>query len=469
MISYNMTAGEDNQVIWFVKITLDNIVLRACDYGNSDLSLTNTWSSNIIKYNSMDSINESIDLEYGGSTGLLTNVQFEIIRRSDVSGIEDFFNSFAPATSKPFLTSRRVEIGIGWDGITSDSQITWVYDFYIEDYSYDYSSIKLFCIEFAELESKELPPYEVQKDFANGISYFPDAPDGSIGKEIPIIYGDFSQLDLNYTIYNLTPAILINKREHEYLISSHKCKEVSAGPYVYEDINNGDSVMLMRGKAGKTTVTNELSGHKIKLNTDGSEVRGDLILQPQSYLKGNFVFDGSVPSVDFNGTNLENATDKDNLSFATLGINETAAFQLNTDISDIDLGSLTYSGDSSVTFNVLWSSSDSNTQNIQVSCYHPVMGVNSGFFPDPLNDSTNGTIKLSTFNFGDGTHGGSWGSNPKKWQDWPIWSIEELQRILFIAYNKNTSTASIKIFNAYLKITDIMVYFRLKGRAKIDR
>ena len=71
-----MTAGEDNQVIWFVKITLDNIVLRACDYGNSDLSLTNTWSSNIIKYNSMDSINESIDLEYGGSTGLLTNVQF---------------------------------------------------------------------------------------------------------------------------------------------------------------------------------------------------------------------------------------------------------------------------------------------------------------------------------------------------------------------------------------------------------
>ena len=473
MITFNQTVGLDKNAIFVLKIELDS---QTFYFSNAEdkitLSSIDFDGKVILSDNGLSSLIKEIDCTRGGTLGQVGYFDFSLSRYTDFSGFSDFFDDFFPNNSV-YLSGRFVHIGVVWSGATTTSEITWLRKFVIRNYNYNNDFMNFNCDEYTQIYQKRLPYYKVQTKEDNGVSYFADAPEYSIDEIIPIVYGSFATENFEYSDFLLSPALLINKREFEYLVSSHPCHTVcnsatggAGGVRLYQYVKGADSAMTIEGVSGKTSLTNTERGHIVKLNTNGSAVWGELILQLKKYLDGSFQFDVSVASVDFAGTDIDNLSDSDSSSFASVGIDETAALQLNTDTNGMEIGNLTYSGDSSVSFNILWNSSDSNTQYIQLSYYHPELGVNSGFAPDPLNDSTNSTQKTSTFNFGDGTHGDTWGSNPKKWQNWQIWSIEELQRLLFCIYNKNTSTASIKVYNAYLKITDISVYFRIKGGAR---
>jgi hypothetical protein len=449
-----MTADEDNKVIWFIRVTLDTFTIRACDNEFSDLVLSgNTWKHDVIKFNSISEINENIDVENGGNVGLLTNFEFEISRKVNDSNLTDFFNSLAPATSKPYITSRIVEVGVAWDtaNLIDETDITWFHEFYIEDYSYDYSSMRLFCIEFAELESKELPPYKIQKDYDDAISYYEDAVDGSYEQTIPIIYGDYTTLNLEYSQFSLAPAIRVDSFDNWFKISCHKMHTIDPNNYLYRYMDNLETVMKLKGAT--TANENGYKGHLVKASIDGTIIYGEIILQPKTASIAELGTTVGYSNVSVN----QNILDNDSTTYDTIATSSVTSILLGTNLSTSEMG-INSGQRNDVSFNVVWSSDDANTQDIRVLYYHPdsIQGSIAGFSSLFTDDSTNGTIKTTNFFFGDGNY--DYGTNPTKWIDTADWSIEELQRILYVIVNLNTSSTFIRIYNVYLKMDNIRVF-----------
>lgn len=454
MITYNMTADEDNKVIWFIRVTLDTFTIRACDNEFVDLVLSgNTWKHDVIKFNSISEINENIDVENGGNVGLLTNFEFEISRKVNDSNLTDFFNSLAPATSKPYITSRIVEIGVAWDtaNLIDETDITWFHEFYIEDYSYDYSSMRLFCIEFAELESKELPPYEIQKDNDNNISYFENVPEEIEGTPIPIIYGDYTYNNLPYSEFSFVPIFRTSKSNANYIVACHKCDTVYTDT-AYRYLESIGNVMELTGLGSASY--NSYKGHYLNMSTNGTQITGEIYIQTKSSFSGVYTADGGG---SFDPIDIEGLNDNSSSTFSELGVSERLALKLGTDATTAEFGNNT-GIDTDLDFSILWSSSDSNTQNIEMRMFHPgsIAGSQAGFTTDFASDSTNATPKTTNFYFGFGAD--YYSTNPTKWTDRGDWEIEELQYIYLVVANLGTSTNSIKIYNAYLHAQNIIVF-----------
>ena len=73
----------------------------------------------------------------------------------------------------------------------------------------------------SEITNKEIPYYEIQSIFDNGIGYYEDAPEESYGKTIPIVYGELDQSEsLPPYVNRCMPTIRVGDKT--YLISSHK-------------------------------------------------------------------------------------------------------------------------------------------------------------------------------------------------------------------------------------------------------
>ena len=156
--------------------------------------------------------------------GEISTVTFTFSRYTDNTFINTFFNEFYPATAGLVLVAMDVEVGLIWDTGTTESQITWLHKYNIEEYQYNDSQINLVCSEFSDFEFFDLPYYEVQDEFDNGMSYFIDAPNNSLGKSIPIVYGRPTMPYVSVCPYpfvaNFTPIVRVSDKK--YLISSHE-------------------------------------------------------------------------------------------------------------------------------------------------------------------------------------------------------------------------------------------------------
>jgi hypothetical protein len=344
MITLNQTvSSNDNDVIWVFQILGDSQTFRLA---TTSITLSsNLYSGNVIwgGRDGIEPIRESIGVGSGGGMGQVSAFNLLITRHSDYTGVENFFNSFYPATSGVRIISREVRIGFVWAGATTESQITWLQRYYVEDFSYSPTQITLYCVEYRELEMQDLPYYVVQKDLDNDISYFPKAPPESLGIPIPIVYGDFtgntSASDLRVGInWKRLPTILIDQREQTFVVSSHELhtsayNNIIAGEWaLYKYLNGFDTYMLIY-KTDETSGVNSISGHSINM-------AGSLTYPVKGQLYVRLKVAGSINDV----SDITNATDDDRTTSTALpgsagGVNRIALKTSGTE-SDSAVGIL---------------------------------------------------------------------------------------------------------------------------------
>jgi len=219
-----MTATNDNNIVWLVKITRAGTSWR---FATENITLSsNVWDGEALGINdnrfSLNEVGKRINIPGGGTMGEISTVTFTFSRYTDNTFINTFFNEFYPATAGLVLVAMDVEVGIVWDSATTESQITWLHKYNIEEYQYNDSQINLVCAEFSDFEFFNIPYYKVQVEYNNGVSYYPEASEQAIGKNIPICYGRL-EMPLNIVPFNSNCCPLVKVGEKKFLLSSHEC------------------------------------------------------------------------------------------------------------------------------------------------------------------------------------------------------------------------------------------------------
>lgn len=294
MLTLNDTPLNDNQARFVVKIESDTAIYLSNYLDGITLSSVLYDGVPLVK-NSLQDNGKSIDISNGGGIGNIQAFQLQIARYQTNTELNEFFNDLFPATGKQYLIARPISIGFCWEGATTAGEITWFFYGYIDEYSYNADTITLLCLEYSELENVELPYYKVQKDFDNGISYFPEAPEENIGKSIPIVYGDLSQSEslLPY-VDKFLPVVRVG--ENKFVISSHKNYNSYVGSVddrLFEYISEYD---LMLGLTEYNYVHRE--GITYAENTSSPlRIDGKLFIYPHTMSKSDSTITGELKDI----------------------------------------------------------------------------------------------------------------------------------------------------------------------------
>ena len=421
MLTMNMTVGKDTAAIWIVRINLDaDGYLYFADVNDKVTLSAIDFDGKVIFKDSLSEIEKYVDVSFGGSIGQVGNFGFSVARHTSYTGVSNFFNDLYPATSKPLLTSKTVDVGIVWSGATLTTEITWLHQFYVEDYSFQTNRLDMFCIEYDELQGKDLPPFVLQEDFNDGISYYTNASDDFYGQAIPIIYGDFTTRNLEYEQFNFVPTVAISKGT-SYKIACHICHTVEASSYLYEYLEPVETVMQL--SVASPTAVNTRAGHNITLAARAENVKGRLMLMPRGYISG--------------GSDYANAIDTDAVTYATLDANDTMKWQVNAKLSDAQFGIFSFSQfDSSLM--ILWDSSGGNVD-FQVKAWDL---PTAAFLFRVASGSVSGTGNTITFGFGDGNY----------------FTPTALENTEFHILNLVTSAASMQIKHLYFDFQNLTKY-----------
>ena len=350
MLTLNMTPGNDADTIWIIIIEGDSATYRLA---SDNITLSgNYYDGAVLKVNQrgdeITNVKKENDFSRGGGIGILGSFSFSIARFNNNADFKDFFNSWYPATGKPYLTSRRVSLGVVWQGATLESQITWLEKGYINSYQYDARTLYFDCYDQEDIEIKSLPFYKIQKDYNNGISYFPSAPKENYGLPIPIVYGSFTKIDWATNDFSLSPCLQTNKGKSSYIIASHKCFSTSKGFKVANEniickyINTLKSYELIYKNTG-TAETNTIS-HTITLQNVLDKIYGEIKILFTEVSSYNTVSDAEN-AVDFNNGGLAP-------TYANLSINDKLALRLGVTLDEASLGKLNQAAnDVSIKFN----------------------------------------------------------------------------------------------------------------------
>lgn len=430
----NMTVGNDQDIIWIVKIDGDStyrlatedITLSGNDYDGKVLNVSERGEAAVTRFQ------KEIDVTGGGGIGNLGSFSFRISRYNDNALTNDFFNDFYPATSQPYIVSRNVDVGIIWKGATTESQITWVRKGYIDTYSYTPRVISFDCFELSELESRDLPFYKVQKDFDNGVSYFLFAPEDNYGQSIPVIYGSYifntttSSPNSSWIseLYGLVPGILATEHSLNYMIASHKCKTTELALYKYI---NGFKTYMRTTKVGSVITNNNF--YSLNFIDGVGQALGEIKILFKELSKNSTVIDvGAVTNKD--------KTDSKQLA------GELIALRLGGSSSTKELGSL---GSLISDVVMVWSGKMDSINDI-------VIGLRNNAVPTPL--STTATINNVPTVQNENTSN-SFGtlSDVKKDTIFP-WTIEEIQNL---EYTFDTGINTGDAFYGYIHLSNIIV------------
>jgi len=299
------------------------------------------------------------------------------------------------------------------------------------------------CIEPDELQGGEIPYYKVQTELDNGISYFSDAPDESIGKIIPVLYGIFSEFIIELLRYQGVPVISTLKRGHEYIIASHICRNYPIADLyssIFEYIEDSDSVCRLASiiYSANESVINTRAGLKIKLGNENETIYGHYYLYPK-------IFSGD-------GINNPNSVDGNIITFAELAPNKVVSWQID-DSSLSEVGSLS-TGFHHCFLKVFWDANGGNV-NLEIKMYHPQKDKYYALDAN-IGQSGSGINYELYFEFGIGNQ--NWINYPAKYEDTPQWTLNELQEMEFQIINKSTSVGTAYIKNIILGFVFMNVY-----------
>ena len=459
MRTINMpVVGEDNEIVWLVRITDGTNTYRLATEAIT-LS-TNAYDGDALSINSsrfsFNEFGKRINIVEGGTVGEISSVTFSFKRNASNSLLADFFNEFYPATSGKNLIAQKVEVGIIWRGSTDEDEVTWLYAYGVNNYSYDQSNINLTCSEFAEFENIMLPFYEVQKDYDNGISYTKAVEDDAYGQPIPIVYGSLATTTFGEGSAILAPTVLFDKTKATVKIASHECKETVKGNYtapgnyyiIFKSIGEGSAYLQIYTTDGSEV--NDFSGCSTTLQNTAQIILG--------YARIPFTGLGGLSDVD----DVIDATDGDNATYTDLDCDGTGDFRMslkiNGNISSSDVGVLSRANDNDI--NAIWllSTAGGATRNIRMYFY------NSDNSPDNIGMQSATTIASATAIEKSGS-GFARTEIGKTGYPVPVgagiilpYTIEELVNYEYVLENENTTPGEkVRVHGGYLLLQNILV------------
>lgn len=420
MITLGMTAGNDNTLVLVVQIELDSSTLR---YATRTLTLDNTWSGGKIALNSLASLAQSVDVTDGGGVMDLNTLNFDTTKH--VLHIADVF----PSTSQPYLTGRRVSLGVVWTSATADSDITWLFEGYVASYLATASVMRLQIFEYSDIENVNLPYYKLQKTLDNGISYAPNVEESALGVEIPITYGAFTADTLEgYTTVVLAQAVLVDNTLLKYKCASHPVYEtypsgetgIADTIYIYDSgldnflettPNNGDTINAQAGYSKQLFVTGKADG---------------------DFADATTVIFFDSPGKASEASAIGNVYDFAAGTYYTLADNKQISVKSNKSIGN----NYTFGSDATdVQFNVTWSSV--GAASIALSYYNPATDSYSSAYTDT---NTGGTT-VSTFDAGAGA-----------------FTPQDIFNYEWVIKNTTGGATTINILDAQLVVNDIIIY-----------
>ena len=449
MITFGMTAGNDNAIIWIVELETSSTNYYFCAGHNLPSITLDTGSemrvySNKLQRNSLGIYPHSIPAESAGGMGSRNGFQFVI---AGFGGIDQ--NDFYPATSAPNVLMSRCKLGFIWTGATETNDITWLIDGEVENYESRQDGVYFDVTESNFLEYVNCPPYSVQKDINDLISYFPQSPKDTIGKPIPIVYGAFNIVDFGSGKHRLTPALLVNPSQMQYLGACHKFD------YTYQDYdtkdqafiyaNGFDTFLELLPSTGVTT--NNLNGYNVKIlpSTRSSS----------QYVKGRMTCWLKVPGEKSDVTDLDGLINEENPTELTLLDDRQIQFLFTGEQTD-QLGVLSPLA-SNCSFDVYYTTSvDGEQRTIQLSFYNPIKSGGAGYSStiDDSHDDAD-SVKVAVYEFGNYTGAKADTTLP--------WKLSEILQLGFTIKNVSGATGGstsgdIIITGAVLTFTNISVY-----------
>lgn len=462
MLTLNQTAGNNSATIWMIKILTDTPIYLS----TKDITLDNTYDGQVLQFdNYLSDLVQGSTIESSGGTGIVTSISISISRYTNNSSTDGFFNEFYPATSGIYLSGVPVQFGICWEGATADTDITWLFLGRIVDYNYDQRKLNLTIFQESEVSNKELPYYEVQKDFDNEISYYPTAPEESFGRRIPIVYGNFSRgAVIDFVDYGrdlglvaVSPCIPVSKRSHKFIACSHKAYEISQDvaslsyyEYLYKYIPEVEAYIGIRNNDINNSTSENLNT-KFVFTMMGRAGTGASILY--GYMMIRLV----NPSPDSDIEAIDEAVDRDITTYLEINAGETIALQTLGSPSTNSVGIL-------------------NPANTGVGLWYRVStdgGGNRNYSLDYINNGlltpagsatpSTGTLVSATSSYR--THYFGTDTNGKSNADLP-WTIEEVCSLDFKLTNTEVSAGNkIRVYNAVLYIPKIKIYTSLYDRS----
>lgn len=452
MITINDTALEDNQLIFILRITLDSSTLR---YATTGITLSGNLYSDTqllrVEFSTLQSISKNIDIYNGGGVGSLSAFEFSL---SNYSG--KYIENFYPSTSQDYLSARKVEVGFLWVGATTEAEITWIGNYYVNGVSNEPNKITCFCIELSDIEIKELPYYEVQKEFNNGVSYFPKAPKESLGLSIPIVYGDFTTgaqvptyLTTTMDIATLSPCIPVYNIKNMFVSASHQCHTTASAiignitAVLYKYIPGLACYMAVYNKTiSVDAYTNTIVGHTQTL----SNVRGSVSLK-------GFLRTKLVETADQSDVDESNAIDIDITNYAEIDNTEQIGLRCPGTASISEVGIISDAAAGNITIGYEMTAGDATQR-----------GYNLKYRNIALGTPADGTSSNSTF-ITSGTAYHNFGTSTTAKKDTEAWTIEELSGLDYILTNTTGTSHIIRVHYAYLQISNITVYSINKARS----
>ena len=108
MITFNQTPGNDNELIYLLKIELDSgNILASTAQGGIEFTGGIEYT-NILQMDSISNLSANVNPMGGGGIQSIQTMSFQIIRWGD----SFFVNDFYPTASADYATNRRIQFGV---------------------------------------------------------------------------------------------------------------------------------------------------------------------------------------------------------------------------------------------------------------------------------------------------------------------------------------------------------------------
>lgn len=449
MITLNQTAGNDNSIIWLIEVELDSSTLYFCSGFNRDsISLDNGSEmqvyQNKLQKGSLSTYSQSIPASDAGGIGSRSGFMFVL---AAFGGYD--INDFYPATGGDKVTMKPARLGFVWSGATMTSEITWIFEGEVENFEAHPDGLYFDVTESNFLEYLTLPPYKVQKDFNDNHTYFPNAPDASIGLPIPIVYGRFEALDETRGKYRLAPGLLVDLERLKILAACHKCDytyyDVDSLYRAFSYLDGSESYIELVPSAGSHE--NSFNGHHVNL-TQASPRSG-------TWLHGNVTLWRKLAGAITDITDVSNIQERNYQNDIVLPDTDILGLQFVKEF-DSSFGTVNI-GSTDIQLVVLWRTSVNTEQRtLGLKFYNYIKSGGSGYTGTTGSDNQNNaaTYKATYYNIGNVTDGKSNATLP--------WTWDELLNLQWVLTNLSgvtggSTSGDIRIKNVYLKVNYVII------------
>jgi len=210
-LSTNVTTGKagDYEPVYLVELNLDGSYLRWGTKDTNDFGVS--WSGNRFyggRLHQLGVIDMEVDIEKGGNIYSTYDFEFTLLNH-------DSYHSTLAASN---LYNREIIVRLIFADVASP---TWAnaancFTGIIYDWDYDDEYITIQCTSKDKKYNKEIPETIITLDD------FPNAPEASIGKRIPLVWGEFAGPDTTYQDGgDVVKALLVDKWMSIYIAMDH--------------------------------------------------------------------------------------------------------------------------------------------------------------------------------------------------------------------------------------------------------